>query len=72
MNVIDLANIVCDEMNLENVSYVSGGERGWIGDSPFVHLDTSFANSMGWKPEISIEESIRRTVKYLLSDPKTF
>ena len=71
MNVIDLANIVCDEMNLENVSYVfSGGERGWIGDSPFVHLDTSFANSMGWKPEISIEESIRRTVKYLLSDPK--
>lgn len=71
MNVIDLAKIVCKEMGLENVNYYfSGGERGWIGDSPFVHLDTSLANSLGWFPKIPIEESIKRTVSYLKEKPE--
>ena len=44
MNVIDLADIVCDEMNLNKVEYhFTGGERGWVGDSPLVHLDISKA-----------------------------
>ena len=69
MNVKDLADIVCDEMNLKNVKYeYTGGERGWVGDSPLVHLDTKKANSYGWKPKISIEKGIRRTVRYLLSE----
>ena len=74
MNVKDLADIVCDEMNLNQVKYnYSGGERGWVGDSPLVHLDTQKANKYGWIPEISIEESIRSTVRYLLSeDSKRF
>ena len=68
MNVKDLADIVCDEMDLRKVNYeFSGGERGWLGDSPLVHLDTKKANSFGWKPKTTIEESIRNTVKYLLS-----
>ena len=68
MNVKDLADIVCDEMNLNSVEYeYSGGERGWLGDSPLVHLDTKKANSYGWEPKITIENSIRNTVRYLLS-----
>lgn len=70
MNVVDLAKIVCDEMHLKDVRFIfTGGQKGWIGDSPLVHLDTSYANSFGWEPKISIETSIRRTVNYLLSDP---
>ncbi len=69
MNVIELAKIVCDEMALSNVHFeFTGGKRGWVGDSPFVHLDTSKANDYGWQPKISIEKSIRCTVKYLLED----
>jgi len=69
MNVKDLADIVCDEMNLKNVEYeFAGGERGWLGDSPFVHLATSKAYKYGWEPKIDIEIGIRNTVKYLLSD----
>ena len=69
MNVTDLADIVCEEMNLKQVKYdYAGGERGWIGDSPLVHLDTKRANEYGWQATISIEESIRETVKYLLSE----
>ena len=74
MNVKDLADIVCDEMNLNQVQYhYTGGVRGWLGDSPLVHLDTQKANKYGWMPEISIEEGIRKTVRYLLSeDSKRF
>ena len=69
MNVTELANIVCDEMSLSNVTYeFTGGKRGWVGDSPFVHLDTCKANNLGWYPQISIEQSIRDTVRYLLCD----
>lgn len=70
MDVKSLADIVCDEMNLKNVKYIfGGGKRGWIGDSPYVHLDTKKAKNYGWYPKIPIETSIRSTVKYLLSDP---
>ena len=74
MNVKDLANIVCDEMNLNSVAYLyTGGSRGWLGDSPFVHLDTQKAYEYGWQPHISIEDGIRETVRYLLSgDSKRF
>lgn len=69
MKVTELADIVCEELNLDNVKYeFTGGERGWLGDSPLVHLDTKKANEYGWKPKISIEDGIRSTVKYLLSD----
>ena len=68
MPVKNLADIVCDEMNLKDVEYIfAGGKRGWLGDSPFVHLDTSKAKKYSWQPKISIEEGIRETVKYLLS-----
>jgi UDP-glucose 4-epimerase len=69
MKVTELADIVCEELNLDNVKYeFTGGERGWIGDSPLVHLDTKKAHEYGWQPKISIEDGIRETVKYLLSD----
>jgi UDP-glucose 4-epimerase len=69
MSVTDLANIVCEEMGLKNVSYrYTGGTRGWLGDSPFVHLDISKISQAGFRPLISIEEGIRRTVRYLLDN----
>ncbi len=43
----------------------AGGERGWIGDNPFIFLDTKKINSLGWKPKVSIEEGVIKTVKFL-------
>jgi UDP-glucose 4-epimerase len=69
MNVKDLANLVCEEMGLGNVAYrFTGGPRGWLGDSPLVLLDISKIQETGFQPQISIEEGIRRTVKYLLKN----
>ena len=69
LNVIDLADIVCEEMGLESVQYsFAGGKRGWKGDSPFVHLDTSKIQSAGCHAQTSIEDGIRHTVQYLLQN----
>jgi UDP-glucose 4-epimerase len=69
MNVKDLADLVCQEMGLRDVAYrFTGGPRGWLGDSPFVLLDISKIQETGFQPQISIEEGIRRTVRYLLEN----
>ena len=43
----------------------TGGERGWVGDSPFIFLDTAKIRSLGWRPQSSIREGIIRTLQYL-------
>ncbi len=43
----------------------SGGERGWIGDNPFIFLDTARVRALGWKPKLTIREGIIRTVDWL-------
>ena len=66
MNVLSLADIVVSELNLGKVRYQPvGGARGWLGNSPFVHLDTRKLKALGWHPQISIEQGIRNTVRYL-------
>jgi UDP-glucose 4-epimerase len=73
VDVKTLAGYITDEMGLENVEYkFTGGERGWIGDSPLVHLDTGRIQSLGWKPRVSIEETVRRTVRWLLANPYVY
>lgn len=43
----------------------AGGERGWIGDSPFIFLDTQKIRRLGWRPKFDIRAGIVGTVKYL-------
>ncbi len=50
----------------------TGGERGWIGDNPFIFLDTQKINSLGWKPKVSIEEGVIKTVEYLRANEWVF
>jgi len=70
MNVKDVAKIIIEEMGIGNVDFkFTGGERGWIGDAPFVQLAVSRIKSLGWVPKVKIDEGIRRTAKYLLAHP---
>ncbi len=43
----------------------TGGERGWIGDSPFIFLDTRKVRALGWTPTLSIHEAVLCTLRYL-------
>jgi len=67
IKVKDLAPIVVDEMGLTNVQYkFTGGDRGWVGDVPITILSFEKAKKLGWRTKISLEEAVRRTVRYLL------
>jgi UDP-glucose 4-epimerase len=43
----------------------TGGDRGWVGDNPFIFLDTTNIRALGWKPKLSIREGIVKTVEFL-------
>jgi len=47
----------------------AGGERGWVGDSPFIFRDCNRMRSLGWKPELTIQQGIIRTLEYLRKNP---
>jgi UDP-glucose 4-epimerase len=47
----------------------SGGERGWVGDSPFIFLDCGRMRRLGWAPKLSIQQGILRTLDYLRANP---
>ncbi|MBV8030973.1 MAG: NAD-dependent epimerase/dehydratase family protein, partial [Betaproteobacteria bacterium] len=46
----------------------AGGERGWVGDSPFIFLDCARIRALGWRPKLSIKQGILRTVEYLAAN----
>ncbi len=43
----------------------AGGMRGWIGDSPLIHLDCARIRALGWQPSLTIREGIHRTLDWL-------
>jgi UDP-glucose 4-epimerase len=43
----------------------TGGDRGWIGDNPFIFLDCARMRGLGWAPRVTIEDSVIRTLDYL-------
>lgn len=47
----------------------TGGTRGWIGDSPFIFLDTSKIRALGWAPKLTIRQGVERTVDWLRENP---
>ncbi len=60
---------ICDHLNLSPEKTYAGGERGWIGDNPFIFLDCSRMRKLGWKPKLDIRESVIQTLRYLTSNP---
>ena len=63
--VDDSIGWICSHLGLSPRREYTGGERGWIGDSPFIFLDCSKVRSLGWKPKLSIREGIINTLSYL-------
>jgi UDP-glucose 4-epimerase len=70
--VRESAQWICDEMGVSPQIQYGTGNRGWIGDSPFVFLDVRKAMSTGWSPMHSIEASVRVTVRWLLDNQWIF
>jgi UDP-glucose 4-epimerase len=63
--VKDSVRWICEELGLKPRLEFTGGSRGWVGDNPFIFLDTQKIQTTGWKAKASIQEGIVRTVKWL-------
>lgn len=85
-NAVEIYNLGTDEyvdvdtsvgvitrvMGLNPKREYAGGERGWVGDNPFIFLDCSKIKKTGWKAEKTIQQSVELTTKYLLENPWVF
>lgn len=67
--VNDSVRWITERMGVQPAIELAGGERGWIGDSPFIFLDCSRLRALGWKPTLSIREGVIRTVDFLQAHP---
>jgi UDP-glucose 4-epimerase len=56
---------ICEHLGVSPERRYTGGARGWIGDSPFIFLDTSKVRALGWQPKLSIREGVIGTLKWL-------
>ena len=63
--VNDSIGWISEYLNLKPVLSYTGTQRGWIGDNPFIFLDTKKIRDLGWKPKYTIKEGIIKTIQYL-------
>ncbi len=65
VEVNDSVDLITDHLGLTPERSYAGGERGWIGDSPFIFLKCDRMRSLGWQPGHSIRDGILKTLKWL-------
>ena len=70
--VNDSIGWICEELGVSPKLEYTGGNRGWIGDNPFIFLDTSKIRDLGWKPKLSIKDGVLKTVQYLKENEWVF
>jgi UDP-glucose 4-epimerase len=66
--VNDSIGWICQYLGLHPKLTYSGGERGWVGDSPFILLDCSRIRALGWQPRLTIKQAVLATIKFVSAD----
>jgi UDP-glucose 4-epimerase len=66
--VNDSIGWICRHLGLNPKLEYTGGNRGWIGDNPFIFLDCSRIRRLGWTPRFSIRDGVLATVDFLTSN----
>jgi UDP-glucose 4-epimerase len=66
--VNDSVEWICERVGVRPRLEYTGGDRGWVGDNPFILLDCSKMRALGWAPRYGIRESIVKTVDYLAAN----
>jgi UDP-glucose 4-epimerase len=64
LRVEDSVGIVARHLSLSPRIDYAGGRRGWVGDSPLIHLDTTCIRALGWRPRLTIEQAALRTLEW--------
>lgn len=71
INVTESAKTITEAAGYKDVKFeYAGGDRGWVGDQPYVFLDTERVQSLGWKAEKDTREGLKITTRYLVDHPE--
>jgi UDP-glucose 4-epimerase len=65
VQVNDSIRFICGALGLKPKLEYTGGNRGWVGDNPFIFLDTKKIRGTGWNTTLTIEQGIVRTLEWL-------
>ena len=63
--VSDSIGWITEYLGIKPELQFTGTERGWIGDNPFIFLDTQKIRSLGWESKLTIKEGVIKTLQYL-------
>jgi UDP-glucose 4-epimerase len=67
-SVKDSISWITNLMGLSPKLEFSGGNTGWVGDNPFIFLDTKKIRASGWNNTLTIRQSVERTATWLLEN----
>jgi UDP-glucose 4-epimerase len=67
--VNDSIHWICTHLGITPELRYTGGNRGWVGDNPFIFLDCAAIRSLGWRPKLNIQQAVIRTVEFLQQNP---
>ncbi len=70
--VNDSIGWICEYLKVSPRLTYTGGDRGWIGDNPFIYLDTTRIRALGWLPKLTIRDAIVRTLDWLRANEWVF
>ncbi len=65
VEVNDSIKVITGHLGVTPHLAYSGGDRGWIGDNPFIFLETRRIQALGWTPRLTIRQGIVRTLEWL-------
>ena len=65
VQVNESVRFIIDHLNLNPEIRYAGGNKGWIGDNPFIFLDTAKIRNTGWNPKLTIKQGIISTLSWL-------
>jgi UDP-glucose 4-epimerase len=65
VQVNDSIGFICKALGLNPRLEYTGGKQGWVGDNPFIFLETKKIRATGWSPSMTIERGILRTLGWL-------
>jgi UDP-glucose 4-epimerase len=67
--VRDSISWICGRLGLDPELEFTGGEKGWVGDNPFIFLETKKVRNTGWQNELTIQAAILKTLDWLRANP---
>ncbi len=65
VQVNDSIGFISNALGLKPRLEFAGGDRGWVGDNPFIFLETKKIRATGWAPKLTIEQGIGQTLRWL-------